>query len=149
MANTCMGDMVVVLPKEQKENFLSYFYNGDKEQKEYFDLSLDGVDETEIEGKNRVVLSISFDCRWSVSSAAIDLSEDKKENGVLSLMDVIKKTHVLYLYLISEEPGIGFREKVEYTYGDDLDRFETKNYESQDLWESPYTIDISALVLDI
>ena len=64
-------------------------------------------------------------------------------------MDVIKKTHVLYLYLISEEPGIGFREKVEYTYGDDLDRFETKNYESQDLWESPYTIDISALVLDI
>ena len=47
MANTCMGDMVVVLPKEQKENFLSYFYNGDKEQKEYFDLSLDGVDETE------------------------------------------------------------------------------------------------------
>ena len=45
MANTCMGDMVVVLPKEQKENFLSYFYNGDKEQKEYLNLSLDGVDE--------------------------------------------------------------------------------------------------------
>lgn len=149
MANTCMGDMVVVLPKEQKENFLSYFYNGDKEQKEYFNLSLDGVDEIATEKKNRVVLSISFDCRWSVSSAAIDLSDDKRENGVLSLMDVIKKTHVLYLYLISEEPGIGFREKVEYRDGDDLDRFETRNYESQDLWESPESIDTDDLDLDI
>lgn len=148
MANTCMGDMVVVLPKEQKENFLSCFYNGDKEQKEYLDLSLDGVDETELEGKNRVVLSISFDCRWSVSSAAIDLSEDKKENGVLSLMDVIKKTHVLYLYLISEEPGIGFSEKIEYKDGDDLDMFGSINYDCRDLWASPDTIDISALVLD-
>lgn len=149
MANTCMGDMVVVLPKEQKENFLSYFYDYKKEQKEYLDLHLDGVDELETKEKNRVVLSISFDCRWSVSSAAIDLSEDKKENGVLSLMDVIKKTHVLYLYLVSEEPGIGFREKVEYTDGDDLDRFELKNYESQDMWESPDTIDVDDLDLDI
>lgn len=149
MANTCMGDMVVVLPKEQKENFLSYFYNGDKEQKEYLNLSLDGVDEIETEKKNRVVLSISFDCRWSVSSAAIDLSDDKKENGVLSLKDVIKKTHVLYLYLVSEEPGIGFREKVEYRDGDDLDRFETRNYESQDWWDSPESIDIDDLDLDI
>ena len=147
MANTCMGDMVVVLPKEQKENFLSYFYNGDKEQKEYFDLSLDGVDEIETEKKNRVVPSISFDCRWSVYSAAIDLSDDKKENGILSLMDVIKKTRVLYLYLTSEEPGIGFREKVEYRDGDDLDRFELTNYESQDMWDNPDTIDIDDLDL--
>ena len=149
MANTCMGDMVVVLPKEQKENFLSCFYDNKKEQKEYLDLYLDGIDELETKEKNRVVLSLSFDCRWSVSSAAIDLSDDKKESGILSLMDVIKKTHVLYLYIISEEPGIGFREKVEYRDGDDLDRFESLNYECQDLWESPESIDLSGLDLHI
>ena len=64
-------------------------------------------------------------------------------------MDVIKKTHVLYLYLVSEEPGIGFREKVEYRDGDNLDRFELTNYESQDMWESPDTIDIDDLDLTI
>ena len=149
MANTCMGDMVVVLPKEQKENFLSCFYDYKKEQKEYLDLHLDGVQEEEVKEKDRVVLSISFDCRWSVSSAAIDLSEDKKENGVLSLKDVIKKTHVLYLYLVSEEPGIGFREKVEYRDGDNLDRFELTNYESQDMWDSPESLNTDDLDLDI
>lgn len=135
MANTCMGAMVVVLPKEQKENFLSCFYDDKKEQKEYLDLYLDNVDETEIKGKDRVVLFIEFNCRWSVYSAAIELSDDKKENGILSLMDVIKKTHVLALRLISEEPGIGFREKVEYQDGDDLERFESTNYECQDTWD--------------
>lgn len=149
MANTCMGEMVVVLPKEQKENFLSYFYNGDKEQKEYLDLSLDGVAETETKEKNRVILAISFDCRWSVYSAAIELSDDKKEIGRLSLMDVIKKTHVLALNLRSEEPGIGFREKIEYRAGDDLDGFESTNYECQDMWDSPDTIDVDDLDLDI
>lgn len=147
MANTCMGDMVVVLPKEQKENFVSCFYDYKKEQKEYLDLHLDNVQEEKVKGRDRVVLRISFDCRWSVSSAAIDLSDDKKESGVLSLMDVIKKTHVLYLYLTSEEPGIGFREKVEYRDGDDLNRFELTNYESQDMWDSPDTIDINDLDL--
>ena len=58
MANTCMGDMVVVLPKEQKENFLSCFYDYKKEQKEYLDLSLDGVDE--IETEKRVELFFLF-----------------------------------------------------------------------------------------
>lgn len=149
MANTCMGDMVVVLPKEQKENFLSCFYDYKKEQKEYLDLYLDNVQEEEVKGKDRVVLRISFDCRWSVSSAAIDLSDDKKESGILSLMDVIKKTHVLYLYLVSEEPGIGFREKVDYKDGDDLDRFGSLNYECQDWWESPESIDTYNLDLDI
>ena len=147
MANTCMGDMVVVLPKEQKENFLSCFYDANKEQKEYLDLYLDSVDETELKGKDRVLLFIEFNCRWSVSSAAIELSDDKKETGRLSLMDVIKKTRVLYLYLTSEEPGIGFREKVEYRDGDDLDRFELTNYESQDMWDNPDTIDIDDLDL--
>lgn len=143
MANTCMGEMVVVLPKEQKENFLSCFYDENKEQKEYLDLYLDSVDETEIKEKNRVLLFIEFNCRWSVSSAAIELSADKKGNGRLSLMDVIKKTHVLALNLRSEEPGIGFREKVEYKDGDDLDRFEFANYECQDTWDnlSPSNLD--------
>ena len=140
MANTCMGEMVVVLPKEQKENFLSCFYDENKEQKEYLDLYLDSVDETEIKEKNRVLLFIEFNCRWSVSSAAIELSDDKKETGRLSLMDVIKKTHVLALNLRSEEPGIGFREKVEYKDGDDLDRFEFANYECQDTWDNLITI---------
>ena len=149
MANTCMGEMVVVLPKEQKENFLSCFYDENKEQKEYLDLYLDSVDETEIKEKNRVLLFIEFNCRWSVSSAAIELSDDKKKTGRLSLMDVIKKTHVLALNLRSEESGIGFREKVEYKEGDDLDRFESTNYECQDTWESPDTIDIDDLDLNI
>lgn len=149
MANTCMGEMVVVLPKEQKENFLSCFDNGDQEQKEYLCLNLDGVQEKEVKGENSVLLFIEFNCRWSVFSAAIELSDDKKENGVLSLMDVIKKTRVSYLYLTSEEPGIGFREKIEYRDGDDLDRFANKNYESQDRWDSPYTIDIDDLDINI
>lgn len=149
MANTCMGEMVVVLPKEQKENFLSCFYNSDKKQEEHLDLCLDGVQEEEIKGKNEVRLLIAFDCRWSVFSAAIEDSDDKKENGILSLMDVIKKTHVLYLYLTTEEPGIGFREKVEYKDGDNLDRFESTNYECQDMWESPDTVYTDDLDLNI
>lgn len=149
MANTCMGSMVVVLPKEQKENFLSCFYNEDKEQKEYLDLYLDSVEETEIKRKNRVVLFIEFNCRWSVYSEAIELSDDEKENGILSLVDVIKKTHVLALRLISEEPGIGFREKVEYKDGDNLDRFESTNYESQDTWDNLIPSNIDDLDLNI
>lgn len=149
MANTCMGGMVVVLPKEQKENFLSCFYDDKKEQKEYLDLYLDNVQEEEIKDKDRAYLFVEFNCRWSVYSAAIELSDEKKENGILSLMDVIKKTHVLYLYIISEEPGVGFREKVEYEDGDDLDRFESLNYECQDLWESPEELNTDDLDLNI
>lgn len=148
MANICTVEMRVVLPLEFEEDFLSLFWgyskDKDKEKEEgkrvYFPVCFfnNCIENAKDEGTKLVDLTIFFDCKWSVYSSLVD-GYPQEDDGSITLKEALKRYKIKYLYLLSEEPGIGFNERLEYQANrDDLDDFNMEDeLEEREYWSNP------------
>jgi len=121
MPNWCCAEVEVILPKENKDKFLSYFlsHNDDKNKNRKKHLArtfLNNVKESPYpKDENMVRLSISFDCAWSVISCWWQGYPQESKGECPTIEELCKKLNVKYLIGGSCEPGMGFYEQYEYT----------------------------------
>jgi len=120
MPNWCSATLEVVLPKENKKDFLRHFID-DSESYTDTDLSchlartfLDYVEEKEYTRDPQYVwLSIHCNCAWSVTSCW-DSGYPQENAEWITMSSVCKKLNIKLLAGKSIEMGVGFAEYFEY-----------------------------------
>ena len=148
MANICSVAMKVVLPANEKEDFLGLFWDYKKElDEEKNDNKRDNFAScslvdfnvlVEKKDKGLVEMMIYFDCRWSVYTCLVSGYPNPEERS-LTLKEALQKYKVKYLYLLSEECGVGFNERFEFNANEqNLDELDMEvALEERDYWCEP------------
>lgn len=115
MPNWTEAKMTVILPAKNRFKFLHFFEDYDSEthtdnERHFYRTQLLDGKMMPVDKKN-VKLEIVFLSAWSVWSCLFDCDE---QDSYITLEKVIKKTKVLRLTVNSDEPGIGFKEVIEW-----------------------------------
>lgn len=108
MANYTDSRMLLVLPNDNVSKLVKLFKNDSKDHLTFKRTQLIDIEEVTKNDKLSLV-KVKFECAWSVFSCMI-----KKNEGYLSLKEMVNDLDVENLFIYSTESGVGFEESFSY-----------------------------------